>query len=519
MILVQTVNNFTQASVKKVWDSLEKANSWNLYKAFNYFNPTRTLLFLKKNIEGEQQHNVVIEEVIKEKYDGGINNDILEILGDFVTREERTMAFQLFFEYYNKRPDLFHKFYACMLEKMNIDTTSQLYEYIIQIEFLKEIKERSKNWNDHNMVILFIETAKEYLKFSFHPTHFSGGKIFTRYNIRLKPDEGVQRYRRMIWEYLVELLERDSNKDLVKEVLEHYNDRMAEGNKEVLSYDLPYIEKIMREKFPNDTLENCILAERLYNIFSRKKIETIVLKEYFLFQEYRIYHLLSNDYLKENIGYEERKNKKKNDIAVFLSTDTLQKATEMINVGIKIRKSNLDNFGAITSGLQDVFEIISKDNNIFLSVVKEYLKKGELFNFYPSVIVKNLLTLLQPKDVYLFLKSEQYQSQNEWLYHFFNLLPEDNIDKFWLEELYKFLNDDSDKLVQLGYLRDIEFLNKFNKEDKRVLLRSCRIIFDKRKYLPSIVKQYFDLMLSVRKEKDIENLLMKFDKDKSPKLQ
>ena len=163
---------FVIREVKIVWNELSKEESpafFEFVKMFFPMNPTETLLILHKKIESEEEVICEWSEIDTEKGKNNqlVTNDIIQILGGFADMTDLSTAFDLFFQYYLKRPDLYIEFYHAINRYFSINKDSIHYDFRTQITLFEKIKEYSENWKHNSFAILFLETAKEFLNLIF----------------------------------------------------------------------------------------------------------------------------------------------------------------------------------------------------------------------------------------------------------------------------------------------------------------------------------------------------------------
>ena len=238
-----TLYNFVEKEIKILWDELSTEQSpifFEFIKVFFRINPTETLLILQNEIELEE--GVISErrdiDTEKGKNYQNVTNDIIKILGGFADMTDLPTACDLFFQYYLKRPDLYMEFYHAINIYFGINKDSERYDFYTQIIFLEKIKEYSDDWKQESVVILFLEIAKEFLKLHFTPAEEGRKNTFTIYQISLAKSEGVEKYRKLIWESLYDLCEIETYRAKIREILSSYGGTIEDISIPVLQFDL-----------------------------------------------------------------------------------------------------------------------------------------------------------------------------------------------------------------------------------------------------------------------------------------
>ena len=123
-----------------------------------------------------------------------------------------------------------------------------------------------------------------------------------------------------------------------------------------------------------------------------------------------------------------------------------------------------------------------------------FIKYGGNLTIRPRIVLEPLNKSQDFVHLLSFIKQTEFPQKNEWLFDFFDTLPEDKIDSEMLHELFCFLRSDSDKTISSSSLRCLRVLDKFLNVEPNVYAVACAIILEKRKYSSFIVQIYFELL-------------------------
>lgn len=498
----ETLFNFVEKEIKLLWDelSIEKSPAFfEFVKAFFRINPTETLLILQNKIESEE--GVICEwddiDTEKGKNYQNVTDDIIKILGGFADTADLPTACDLFFQYYFKRPDLYMEFYHAVNLYFGINKDSANYGFYTQVTFFEKIKEYSDNWEQESVANLFLQIAEDFLKLHFTPAEAGRKNTFTIYQIPLAISEGVEKYRKLIWESLSSLCEFKKYRAKVRKILSSYGGTIEDISLPVLQFDLKYIESILELHFPPDKLKNCLLVNRIVQVFSdlNSSCESVFAK-YFVGEYFQLYLLLKGPDYSEEVGYEERKQRKQQAIKQYISNCDLEMFKKLINVYNDI--SELDDYTSwdVEEGLRIAFDALSLQKDCYVEAIKYYIEKDTPGNLPPYHLIDILFSLLSDKEVYRIIVSKEYSQRNTWLYAYYHELPSEIIAPKHLQGLYNFLEDTSDKDITSTSMRDVDFLEKYNVIDKQALINGSKIILTKMKYSPFIVYIYFGLLFN-----------------------
>lgn len=498
----ETLFDFVEKEIKILWDELLTEESpifFEFVKVFFRINPTETLLILQNKIESEERviyewHNI---DTDKGKNYQNITNDIIKILGGFADMIDFPTACDLFFKYYFKRPDLYMEFYHAVNLYFGINKDSIRCGFCTQITFLEKIIEYSDDWKQESVVILFLEIAEEFLKLHFSPADEGRKNTIIIYQIPLAISEGVEKYRKLIWESLSSLCATEKYRVNVRKILSSYGGTTEDISVPVLQFDLKYINSILKLNFPPDKLENCLLVERIANVFNSMNISCESLfAEYFAGEYFQLYLLLKGEDYNTDVGYEEHEKLKRELIEQYVSNCNLDMFKRLIDVCNDIPELDGHIYWEVGEGLRIAFDAISLKKDCYINAIKYYIEKDTPINLQPYYLIDILFTLLSDSEVHQIIIDEDYSQKNAWLYAYYHELPKELITENHLRGLYNFLKDTSDKDITSSSMRDVDFLEKYNVIDEQALTKGCKIILAKREYSLFIVHIYFDLLFN-----------------------
>lgn len=498
----ETLFNFVEKEIKILWDELSVEKSsifFEFVKVFFRINPTETLLILQNKIESEE--GVLCEwrdiDTEKGKNYQNVTDDIIEILGGFADMVDLPTACDLFFQYYLKRPDLYMEFYHAVNLYFGINKNSARYGFYTQITFFDKIKEYSDEWKQEFVAILFLEIAKEFLKLHFSPAEGGRKNTVTIYQIPLAISEDVEKFRKLIWEYLSSLCKIEKYRAKVRKILNSYGGTVEDISIPVLQFDLKYINSILELAFPPNELKNCLLVNKITHVFNRMNIPCeSLLAEYFKSECLQLYLLLAGSGRKKEVDYKERKKLKQQSIDQYVSNCDLEVFKRLIDVCNDIPELDGHTPWEVGEGLGIAFDAVSLKKDFYVDAIKYYIEKDTPNNLHPHHLLEILFSLLPDSEVYQIIISGEYSQKNAWLYAYYHELPPELITENHLQELYNFLKDTSDRDITSSSMRDVDFLEKYNIIDERALLKGCKIILAKMEYSPFIVHIYFDLLFN-----------------------
>jgi len=498
----EMLHQFVENEIKALWRDLFQEKSiyfFEFVKVFFRINPTETLLILQEEIVLKDSVIIMSTDIDTEsdKNHIRVTDDIIKILGGFADMVDLPTALDLFFQYYLKRTDLYMQFYHAVNQYFGIKKDSMQCGFYTQITFFEKIKEYSDDWQQESVVILFLEVVKEFLKLHFSPTEGGRKHTFIMYEIPLVTSEGVERYRKLIWQSLSALCKIDTHKERIRKVLDSYGGTIEEISRPILQFDLTYIKSILESYFPTTELRNCLLADKLVRVFTCMDIPCEALfAEYFEGEPFQLYNLLKGPDYKEEINYEELENLKRQAIEQYVSNCDLVRFNRLIDVCHDINDFDDHMAWEVGEGLGIAFNAISLKRDYYVDAIKYYIKKDTPNNLHPYRMIRVLFSILPDSKVLHLISNGEYSQKNTWLYAYYHELPRKFITDKHLNGLYDFLADTSDGVITSSSLRDVDFLEKYSVIDKDALMKGCKIILTKMEYSSFWVHIYFDLLFN-----------------------
>lgn len=509
----ETLFNFVEKEIKLLWDELSTEKSQDFFefiKVFFRVNPTETLLILQDRIEAENRVTCEWSDINIEKGKdyNNVTNDIIKILGGFADMTDLPTACDLFFQYYFKRIDLYMEFYHAVNLYFSVYKDSVHYDFYTQVTFFEKIKEYSDDWKQESVATLFLQIAEEFLKLHFTPAEGGRKNTITIYQIPLVISEGVKKYRKLIWESLYSLCAIEKYKENVRKILSSYGGTIEDISIPVLQFDLEYIKSILESYFPPDEIRNCLLANRIEDVFRYKNLSCkAVFAEYFEGEYLQLYFFLKGPDYKKEVNFKERKKLKQKAIEQYISNCDLEKFKRLIDVCNDVSELDEHTSWEVGKGLGIAFDAISLKKDYYVDAIKYYIEKDTPINLHPYHLMGTLFSILSDSEVYQIIISGEYSQKNAWLYAYYHELPPEIITENHLRGLYNFLEDTSDKDITSSAMRDVDFLEKYKRIDEQALIKGCKIILSKIEYSLFIVHIYFDLLFNSYHNKPQETIL------------
>lgn len=495
------VHDHVSRQIKLVWEKRKAKGGdqyWDWVKAFYPINQEEALLLISERINNSKSviikpHDIDVES--GKNYES-VDDDIIRILGGYVYSDNYEAALDLFFEYYEKRPDLFIQFYHAINLYYGVKRESSRTGFIAQIHLIQHFAKYSNGWQNEFVRILFFETAKKLLQIDYdqvEPSRTGDRLIYQRFSLKSSPDAFV--FRKQIWEQILCAQENCNCKESVINLLEAYPSRAEDASQGIIHDDAPAIIQLASKVLSEENVCDCILAEKLSLTLESVGCDTAEFKPFLTSKKLHLYHLLGGDW-DYNKHCDEYQIEKKRRIIFSLdqAVNPIKVFFEMFEIySLCLQNEDHESYEisggmmiAIAHLLQDKTNIELVANTVIASCVIEGI------NYY--LIVNKLFFNFDPDHVKSIIENAPPNTLDLWLFAFYHEYPEALITKNTVEEFYAYLESDYDRFLQIESCRSFDFLDKYQRIDGDVFIKSVRLAFAKKEYSPNIVDIYFKLL-------------------------
>jgi hypothetical protein len=473
-------------AANSLWDEYESDNSNFLHEfviSFGNTNPNKKLLYIKQMIESSESNNTDISDLNIEnnKNNHRTNDDILKMLGDFLDTDYFETALDLALQYYKKRPDLYLQFYFLFVDGFNIKPRSHKLGYQSQIKMFTNFP----NCSSENEIKLFLEVVNNFLKLSQNSSE-SMGKTIQMYQYSVVYSKGSKKYRQLIWEKLIELANSGKYNAQIKNVVSNYYVGSTNTDpSDIISFDYDFMIKLVPKIFEQNNLNDSILLEDLKKQISYFIKDNDFFKDidpFFNNKKYKLYSLLqsTDPYWGNNVQSDKKKLDK------YIQTLTNEQTFEIIDIYNELTfYKTTRNYRMIKHSIVYILDNLS-DNDYFVDSVEYIIKNCKNSSSIARTLISGLMNIMKSGEVWDLINRFKYEDKNCWLYNFFCILPENELDEDWLKRLYSFLEETPDGICHC--CRNILEFEKFNLVDKNALVKCCTKILE---YDDSCFIQYF----------------------------
>ena len=492
---------FIRSKIKTVWDSFKDNNSYRFDKFFMRFYALfsiDTILIIKEKIEQAVPKAIAVEELKTTPNYNRYTEDWLDVLASYnynLNHEYFKNAVDLFLMYYLKCPADYDNIIYCGRLLSGIRKVHLQHEnFDNQIAFVNKLVEKSENWTNKYITVLFLDLAGNLLELYFEQIDRKhDNSVFIHGDIPWS--EEIIELRKSIWLELIKLTDDALNVGKIIDIINDYGRTIQESNLKILKFDLQYISTILDRLVNYNRIDTIIAAEHIRMICNALQIEITALDIFLNIDKYQLYHLLNENYIEiEDLDQMEKQTER--DIKEFLDNKPETALIDIINIGYE-----LNQIGKLEYKIEDrirlAFNSVYEKKEVFLEAIKYYLKKWE-FNdiLYPPAIVSKLFDLFDDESVKGIIALANERIHNNWWFAYYYELPKELINEKTCDELLSFLQEKTDSIITTSPNRRLDFLQKYEKYDGDIFLKACKIILSKNEYSHFIPKIYFDLLFN-----------------------
>lgn len=496
------VRCYLEEQINKLWDEIkdDKDKFPAFFKAFHIIRPTETLLFLKERIENELPIDFdVLTIEFKDINDGiQISDEIIELLCSFNNSAQLPEAIELLLEYYTKRPDLFNEVYTAFVREFGIDKDSELSEYhsfSIAVEYLCKY---IKTDNSINALALFVRVAIHYLKLNISKVEGGRRNTFTYYTISIKATPKVIKYRKRLFCELRNIYE----KDLFKNEIEHALKKYSTGNSDHIDYEVVKEEynDIMSivVQFQTDSLYHCTVVEHLKRIFEKAEIEldNEIIDKFIYSPKNVIYNTIKGDKIEYLSMTQDEEHQHRISVSEALIKDySIDDYDFLFQIAQDIDNNFENNVYDFSTGLEYIFDVLSKNDDLFIEVVRLYLSYNTPCNVRPANIIEKLFRFMTADAIKALIDDYEFTQKDTWLWHYYVEMPDNQIEGKHIDEILSFFANPSTQLKSAGY-RPLDEIKKYSIIDKNIFEKASRTLVDNYDKSPFVFNLYFHLLFN-----------------------
>lgn len=493
----EVTRSYCEQEILKVWDKLKSTRDTaykDFAKDFHVFRPEESFLLAQQIIENIASEEFDIYKIDLSKNSYCLHEDVLHFLSGYQYSDYLEYVIEILLEYCSKTSTTLVSGYKWLENSYGMDVSSYKYRYYNQTKISEYLLKYIAEGNTIAMFVGF-NWAKYSLGFSFHPTETGRGNQLIIYNINIKASDGLTKYRTICWKILITLASFVEWKDKVTRYLDSYSCHLhGEPDIEIVKTDVEFVEQLL-SILNCDNVSFLKTIQRLLDCgnrvgvnFNNQWLSLLTGKDW------ELYKLLEDDFFSSGMEYEEYEAKKKTMIAEYGKNISTQDISDLVDCMSRIISDITESRGAysITHNFELIIQQFDKTKlEVFLN---EFMNNGLNISISPWIVLEPLNKGEDSIKLFSYIQQAEFSQKNEWLFCFFNTLPNEKVGSEVLQDFLSFLQSDSDRHVHSSAYRTLRVLDKFLKIEPNIYPLACSIIFKKRHYNPFIVKIYFELL-------------------------
>lgn len=494
----QDTREYCKQEVIKVWKKFSDNNDSCFSKFvndFHTFNPEESFIYAENAISKicQEEYNPFLNKTDKYQYDW--DSDTLTLLEGYAYSDYIEYVIELLVAYCSKSERAMVSGNGWLKANYGVDYDSMLHGFFTQ----QKVSDALRSMTKENIYARYLtyEWAMYSLGFSFESSELSRNNTLLLHRINIIETEKLRLYRDLCFESLINVIECEKNIDLGIDFLSTYAKTLHDDvDSMVVAGDMNQLGKVIAlskcERIQYlSALERLIKYAENHSISYDPKWNTL-----FDDERWSLYILLRDDYYNSGLEYDEYQKSRLNRIQEFgktLNCDTVKSLTYNINSILSEKYIGRNDY-YIKNGFEIILQELSSE--CLLAFFSEYLVNGSAITIRPGVVLTSFFKAMSSQQVLEIIKAEEFDHKNEWMFSFFEDLPNVDADASMKEEFFSFLKEDSDKDLCQSSLRSLRVLDKFLSIDPLIYPKACRIIFEKKTYNEFAAFIYFELLFN-----------------------
>jgi DNA polymerase III delta prime subunit len=495
------VQDYVNEQVKIVWDCLrsDTESFFPFFKAFCMVRPTETLVFINDLIELESPHKFNVRSIAFKKTESekSISDDIIGILCRFRTHSQLPEAIELLLLYYQKRPDLFEQVYSAFISRFGVDKDASRYGYFTQKTAVEQLCVAVESNPTDEILLLFVRVAEDYLKLSFSRVEGGRQHTFTFYTMPLMLHDAVLEYREMLLQQVYKIyISGECREDIESLLMDYCTGHEENENYQIIKHELDLILSFFA-LFSPEKLYHCVIAEHINEIAKYAEYDCGNALEPFLnSHKYQIYNALNTNHgVMLQLGYQEYNMWHKKQVQNMVREYRSREFQYLFQVCKECIETIDRDECRLSFGVEYAIDTFSKNQELYINVVNEYLNADTPYNIRASWVLHNLFKMMPAEEVKKFIESHTFSQKNTWLWFFYVELPTEQISADWANDFLKYLESDPQHIRSSPY-RPLDEIEKFECVDRDMILKASRVILSLYKESPFVISLYFYHMMN-----------------------
>lgn len=495
----EETNNYCKREILKVWDILKSENN-TCYKSFvrdfHMLRPSESFLIFKEEIKSIENEIFTPYNLDFSKNNFYSSESSLELLQGYNNSEYLYTAILLLIEYASKTSKTLSTSYSWLESNYGVNIIDCTYDYNTQVIITKTLYDEAVEKNQSTMALAY-QWAKYSLAFSFNSFIYNGDG-FTYHDIQLQNTNGLTAYRKLCWKIMLYLSKIDAWKENVKKFLYSYSiNILQKPDQNIVKNDYEYVDKLLGVLKSNSVgflkiVRNIIDATHNLCLNTKEKWG-----HYFDTDIWKLFTILEDYNRKSNLDYDEYTEDRNKKLVKYANNLQLSELEEFVkNANNILSDSLINNQGwEINDGLELILkEFDFKKFKLFFSA---YTKYGSKILICPDFIFKLAINNDKYKELYNMIKEADFAQKDQWLFSYFENLPDYQVDEDTLKELIVFFKLEKNKDLNVFSIRKLRLLDKFLNLEPNLYVDVSSILYEKKNHSSILFNVYFESLFNI----------------------
>ena len=473
---------YIKEEILRVWNKFEKENSQyyeSFVRDFHVYKPIKGFKIADEKIKSIEEKEFNITEINFDRRSFYNSNSPLEYLTGYQNSNELLRVYQLLIKYAGKTSSTLIESCDWLVSHYGLQPIGTNDTQKILSEYLLEDIDKD---NSNAMAIGYM-WAKYLLAYSFESIIPIKNKSVIIQSWNIDYDPYTSEYRKVSWYILNSLVSKLEWKDKVLSFLGEFADKIYYKNSsskidiKILEEDLVEIESILSQC---ETTRIGYLKVLSKIVNSVKKLGVTLkgeLEKYLIGKEWEIYSLFRNDIRFYEMNIQEYKAYRKKQIIKYFSNKNNLDEAELIYLVDSMLEDPL--LKEDTYNINKALTYLINNSDIYDSkkLFNALINSDGNINIRPEVILEKILNNANYRKILKDLNNTDADFKNEWIYFYFDILPDNCVDAYIYKEFVNFIKFDI-KNNKVNYFRNLSILDKFIIINPNIYIEISKILIE-----------------------------------------
>lgn len=453
-----------------------------LIDCFWFSIPTETLLFIKQSIDSLEKPIISWEDhSFKGSNSHAKEGSIVRILSHFRYYDEKEfeISFELMLKLLIHSKESLSYIIHELLKTYSYHLDDLSYGCAVQKHILEKLLDKTERGGSFLFSKLFLAISSHYLEVEYRRHEMArDNRTIHITTFKLPVNEYVLNIREKIFEGLSTLMDSDTYRAEVNDILSTYIGHMKFNGRDMTQADCSIIERTILPKLSHKSTSDAFLIRDFTKVYDELNIEYISEWNKHPFHEcINLADLILEDRNERRfleMGHDEYEQYITKRIRNNFSDLTLESYKNFLNNALELNKTlhASNKTHGLRVGLERAHRVFGEQKpDLFVAILSTYLGVDSELRLDPS-IMEPFMKLGKLDELQNILCSVDFPRKHLWWIHYYVYLPASMVDRISAESLLKLLH-----VCEAGELyRNLSFLDKYLSVDQEIFVKSTRIL-------------------------------------------